>query len=512
MNPGERAVKFINNLRHTKGKFAGQRFNLRKWQAKDIIIPLFGTVDKKGKRQYRTLYLEIPRKNGKTEKAAGIALYLTMGDGEQGAEVYGAAADRDQASIVYNVAAEMVNNDKVLRSRIRPVDSKKTLVYGETGSIYRAISAEAATKHGYNTHGLIYDELHAAPNRELYDVLTTSMGAREQPLTVLITTAGYDKNSICYEMHEYARKVLKGEIEDPTFLPVIYAADEEAGDDWEDERIWHKANPALGDFRSLEEMRIAYRRAKEIPAQQNIFKRLYLNMWTEQETRWIDISVWDACKVDDFPDLHGRQCWAGLDLASTQDLTAFVMIFPNEGLTHFEVVPVFWLPQDTIERRVKSSKVPYDKWVREGLIRVTPGNVTDYDRVREDIKTLSAQFRINEIAYDRWNASQLVTQLMEDGANMVEFGQGFASMSAPTKELEKLLVSGAIAHDGNDVLRWMARNVSVTQDPAGNLKPNKKTSSEKIDGIVALIMALGRVMVRENTGPSVYETRGIITL
>lgn len=288
-----RAIRLVNQLTHTKGPFAQQPFNLRPWQIR-ILKQLFKTR-KDGRRQYRTCLFMLPRKNGKTEIAAALAIYFLLFDGEIGGEVYSAAADKDQAALVFNVAAQMIRNDAELLAQCEIVDSQKRIVHRNSGSFYRAISAEAYSKHGFNASVVIYDELHAAPSRELWDVLTTSQGARSQPLTLAISTAGYDRHSILWELYAHARKVAENPSLDPTFLPILYEAPIDA--DWTDEKVWKKANPALGDFRSLEEMRIAAARAKEIPAQENVFRRLYLNQWTEQASRWIQMPAWDACCV-----------------------------------------------------------------------------------------------------------------------------------------------------------------------------------------------------------------------
>jgi phage terminase large subunit-like protein len=293
LSAGDRAIQVINNLTHTKGPSAGQSFNLRPWQTK-IIKQLF-TTQKDGRRRYRTCLLMLPRKNGKSELCAALAIYFLLFDGEIGAEVYSAAADKDQAALVFNVAAQMIRNDPELLAKCEIIDSQKRIVYRATGSFYRAISAEAYSKHGFNASVVIYDELHAAQSRELWDVLSTSQGARSQPLMMAITTAGYDRHSILWELYAHAKKVAENPSIDPTFLPILYEAPQDA--DWTDERVWKKANPALGDFRSLEEMRIACQRAKEIPAQENTFRRLYLNQWTEQASRWIQMPAWDACCV-----------------------------------------------------------------------------------------------------------------------------------------------------------------------------------------------------------------------
>ncbi|GAI76108.1 unnamed protein product, partial [marine sediment metagenome] len=295
------------------------------WQEK-IIRKIFGTVKKDGTRQYRTVYIEIPRKNGKTEMGAAIALYLLFGDGEKGAEIYSAAGDTDQAALVYDAASPMVQQSVALTGYSRILDSRKRIIYPANNSFYRVVSSEAKTKQGFNAHGVIFDELHVQPNRNLWDALTTSGGTRTQPLVIAITTAGYDRNSICWEQHDYAEKVIKGVIKDPSFYAVIYGADKD--DDWEDEKVWYKANPALGEFRSIDEMRSLFKKAKEIPALQNTFKRLYLDIWTSQRTRWMEIEDWDATAgmvIEE--NLKGRPCVAGLDLSSVSDLSVVLLLF-----------------------------------------------------------------------------------------------------------------------------------------------------------------------------------------
>jgi phage terminase large subunit-like protein len=451
--------------------------------------------------------VEIPRKNGKSELGAAIALYLLFGDGEKGAEIYSAAADRDQASIVFHVASQMIRQAPDLGKRCKIVDSTKRIVVPGTASYYRAISAEAATKHGYNASGIIFDELHAQPNRELWDVLTTSGGTRRQPLVVAITTAGYDRNSICWEQHEYAENVKKGIITDPTLYSYIRSAPEEA--DWTDEKVWKECNPALGDFRDLDEMRSLCEKAKQTPALQNTFRRLYLCQWTQQETRWMPIESWDASAgVVEAKDLEGEICYGGLDLASTNDIAAFVLVSPDkEGC--YDILPFFFIPTDNIRQRCLKDRVPYDIWIDQGYIEATPGNIIDDRYIKNRIKELGKQYDIREIGYDRWGSAQIVPELEDEGFTVVPVGQGFASMAAPTSDLMKLVLLRRIRHGGNPVLRWMANNMVVRQDPAGNLKPDKEKSTEKIDGMVALIMALDRAL--RNT-PSVYETQGIRTL
>jgi len=505
----ERAVLFINNLKHCKGEWAGKTFNMMPWQ-QDIVEKLFGTLNPDGTRQYRTCYIELPRKNGKTTLASGIALYLLAADDEIGAQVYSAASEKYQAALVFNDAAAMVRQSPALLRRCKIVDSQKRIVYYAQNSFYSAISAEAYSKFGYDSHGVIYDELHAAPNRELWDVLTTSFGARRQPLLLCITTAGYDRNSICFEQHDYACKVRDGIIDDPTFLPVIYAAPDDA--DWTDEDVWFACNPALGVFRNLDEMRTLCKKAQETPALEMTFRRLYLNQWTSSAERWLPMEEWDACGGEfDMWNLKGKSCYAGLDLSATTDLTALAMVFPNGD--SFDVVMHFWIPRDTMVEKERKDRVPYSLWARQGFITATEGNVIDYKSVQHTLEEYREIFDIKEIAFDRWGATKLSQDLIEAGFTMVPFGQGFASMSAPTKELMNLVLGRRLRHGGNPVLRWNADNLVVNQDPAGNLKPDKAKSTQKIDGIVALIMAIDRATRHEgDEESSIYEERGIISL
>lgn len=485
---------FESRLQHTDGKWAGMPFVLTDWQRDEIVRPLFGTLNPDGTRQYRTVYLEIGRKNGKSELAAGIALYMLLADGENGAQVYGAASDRDQAALVFNVAANMVRRNPLLAKMCKIVDSQKRIVVPSTGSFYRAIPADAAGAHGYNASAIIVDELHAQPNRELWDVLTTSTGAREQPLIFTITTAGFDRKSICWEQHRYAEKIISGTVEDPTFLAHIWAVDEE--EDWTDESVWPKANPALGDFRNIDEMRTLARKAKETPALENTFRRLYLSQWTQSETRYIPMDKWAATAgVVDVEELKGRECYAGLDLATTTDIAALVLVFPpvDDG-DIFRLLPFFWIPEDNMHDRIKRDRVPYDVWVRDGHVTATPGNVIDYAFIQHQLNELADFFFIKEVAFDRWGAAKISQDLMNDGFTMVQFGQGFASMSAPTKEMLALVLQERLHHGDNPVLRWMCDNLVVRMDPAGNVKPDKEKSTEKIDGMVAMIMGLDRAI------------------
>ena len=509
----KRTVDFINCLKHTKGKWRGQPFELLPWQ-EAIIRDVFGTVKENGYRQYNTAYVEIPKKNGKSELAAGVALYMTCGDNEWGAEVYGCASDRQQASIVFDVAVDMVEQCPALKKRIKPVMSVKRLVYKPTNSFYQVLSAEAYTKHGLNVHAVIFDELHSQPNRELFDVMTKGSGdARTQPLFFLITTAGTDRHSVCFEQYQKAEDILQGRKVDPTFYPVIYGASDDA--DWSSEDVWRKANPSLGHTIDIEKVRNAYLSAKDNPAEENIFRQLRLNQWVKQSTRWMQMEKWDACAFPaDEREVLGRECYGGLDLSSSIDITAFVLVFPPRNDTEkYILLPYFWIPEENMRLRVRRDHVPYDVWERQGFLQTTEGNVIHYGFIENFIDDLGRKFHIKEIAFDRWGAVQMVQNLEGLGFTVVPFGQGFKDMSPPTKRLMELVLEKNIAHGGHPVLRWMMDNIFVRTDPAGNIKPDKEKSTEKIDGAVATIMGLDRAIRNSgiSTG-SVYDERGILTI
>lgn len=484
-----RAVRLINNLTHT-GDFAGHPFKLRRWQAR-IIRQIFAT-GRDGLRIVRTCLLMLPRKNGKTELAAAIAIYCLLFDGQTGGEIYLAAADREQASKVFQAMVSMLRADPELLAVVEIVESQKRIVHPISGSFCKAISAEAYSKHGFNASVCIYDELHAAgTNRDLWDVLATSQGARLQPLMIAISTAGYDRHSILYELYTHAQRVREHPEIDPTFLPIIYEAPRDA--DWRDEQVWRSANPALGDFRSLDEMRVMAQRAAEIPAQENVFRRLYLNQWTEQASRWLALTAWDACASPVPLTFTGRSCYVGLDLSTTTDLTAMVGCYPNADGT-FDVRAAAFMPDAKVHERSRRDRVPYDEWIRRGLLIATPGNVVDYERVRAELQAWDADGDVREIAYDPWSATPLVQRLThEDGFTCVPIRQGFASLSAPTKSLEKAVLGRTLRHDGHPVLRWCVGNVAVETDAAGNVKPSKKRSPERIDLVAALVNAVDRL-------------------
>lgn len=505
------AVAFIESLCHTKGTWAGKPFELMDWQ-EQIIRDLFGILKSNGYRQFNTAYIEIPKKNSKSELAAAVALLLTCGDGEQRAEVYGAAADRQQTSIAFDVAADMVRMCPALNKRVKILASQKRLIYEPTNSFYQVLSAEAYSKHGFNVHGVVFDELHSQPNRKLYDVLTKGSGdARMQPLFFLITTAGTDTHSICYEVHQKAQDIIDGRKIDPTFYPVIYGADDT--EDWTNPKVLKKCNPSLGETIGIDKVKTACESAKQNPGEENSFRQLRLNQWVKQAVRWMPMDKWDKCAFAvNEDDLRGRVCYGGLDLSSTTDITAFVLVFPPlDEEDKYIILPYFWIPEDTLDLRVKRDHVPYDVWERQEYLQTTEGNVVHYGYIEKFIEQLGKRFNIREIAFDRWGAVQMVQNLEGMGFTVVPFGQGFKDMSPPTKELMKLTLEQKIAHGGHPVLRWNMDNIFIRTDPAGNIKADKEKSTEKIDGAIATIMALDRaIRCGNDTSESVYSSRGIL--
>jgi phage terminase large subunit-like protein len=503
LSAAERVRTFFSKyLRHSKGQWAKQPFELMDWQWQSVVAPLFGWKRSDGTRRFRRGYIEVPKKNGKSALFSGFSLYLLVADHEPGAEIYSAAVDRDQASIVFNEAANMVEASPDLAGRLTVVRSTKRITFPLKQAFYRALSADVPAKEGLNAHAVLLDELHAQRTREMWDTLRYAGASRRQPLLLSITTAGYDRHSICWEQHAYAEQVLSGVIEDSAFFAFVAAAG--IDEDWTDPEVWKKANPGFSVTVIEDQFAEDCREAQESPAKENSFRRYRLNQWVESETRWLSLEKWDACSeiVDDLP---GKPCWAGLDLSSTTDLSAFVLVFPLGD--RYAVLPFFWVPEEGARRRERRDRAPYLQWIREGLIQATPGEAIDYDRIRKRINELGQLYNIRGIAIDRWNATQLAGQLEGDGFEIASFGQGYVSMNSPTKRLEQLVLSEQLAHGGNPVLRWMANNVSLETDAADNWKPSKKRSRERIDGIVGLIMGLA---LAQDNPASAEPTWGIL--
>ena len=505
----DRAVKFIEMLPHTKGEWEGRPFWLLPWQ-EQIIRDLFGIVKADGFRQFRTAYIEIPKKQGKSELAAAIALYLLYADHEPSAEVFSAAADRQQASIVFDVAKRMVEMTPGLQKRSKVMSATKRIVNYSNAGYYQVVSADVGGKHGYSISGLVFDEIHNQPNRKLWDVLTKGSGdARRQALHVAITTAGTDRNSICFELHTKALDIRSDRKVDPTFYPVVYSLPMDA--DWQDEKNWYKVNPSLGYTVPIERMREAYLQSQDNPAEENVFRTLRLCQWVGSTVQWSPDHIYDLGNQPiDKHALRRRDCYAGLDLSSSGDITALVLMFPpRTDDEKYIMLPYFWVPEETIPKRVQQTSVPYDNWVAQGYVKATPGNVIDYAYIQNTIGELSYKYHIREIAFDRWGSNMLVERLSEMGLTVVPFGQGYKDMSPASRAFYEELMKGNIIHGGNPVMKWMCGNVVIEQDPAGNIKPTKAKSKDKIDGVVAAIMALDRCIRHENE-ESVYDSRGLL--
>lgn len=504
-----RIINFIERVcTHVKGDLSGQPFLLEDWQ-RDFIHRLFGTMNANGLRQYRTSYVQIPRKNGKSNLSAAIALAALFVDKEQGAEIYCCASSRDQARIVFDVAKQMVRNSSVLSRECNVFQN--SIVKKGTNSFLKAVAAEAGTLHGANASLCVYDELHVAKSDELWNVMATSMGARSQPLMIAITTAGmFDPNSICYKLYEYGKKVRDGVIEDQTFLPLIYEADPE--DDIHDVETWKKANPNFDVSIKPEYFEKMANEAKTLISTETAFRQLHLNQWVNSLSGWIADNEWiESSGTIDMDELRGRKCYAGLDLAATEDVCAYVMVFPMEDDT-IKVVPHLFVSEAAVERRRLQTGGSYDQFVKDGELIVTAGNSTDYNAIQRVILESAEIYDVQAVAFDRWNSNSLVQQLTDKGLEMDPFGQGFISMSAPIKNAEVLIKQKKLHHGGHGMLRWMAANVVTKKDDAENIKFSKAKAGDKIDGIIAMIMAIGELMTLENTDvtkSSTYETQGI---
>lgn len=526
----EHAIDFFQFCRHSKGEWAGRTVELEPWQ-QFILWNVFGWMqpdDDSGElvRRYKTAWIEVARKNGKSTFASGLGLYMLDADGEPGAEIYSAATNKDQAKITFDEATRMVKSSPSLRKKIRAF--RNNLHIPNTAAKFQPLGRDTDTMDGLNTHCAIIDEVHAHKNRETWDLLETSTGSRRQPLMLGITTAGVGTQTLWGNQHEYAEKVLDGIIQDDRYFAIIYTLDPppkrdehgsivEPGDDWEDERCWIKANPNLGVSKKLGDLRDKALKAKEMPASLNSFLRREMNVSTSAVSRWINPERWDKCGTAVNGDgLLGRTCYIGLDLSSTTDVTACVLVFtPAQADDPYQVLCRFYLPQENMENRVRRDRVPYDVWVRQGFVSTTPGNVIDYDFIVADIDELMTRYDIAEVAFDPWGATQIQTKLAElrdDEDWLIQFRQGFASMSPAMKALERLYMAGELAHGNNPVLNWMASNLVVRADPAENIKPDKAKSTERIDGMVALAMAVDRAVRKQGAEPSVYEERGIRVL
>ena len=503
----DRVVAFIErHIKHIKGEKGGQPFLLEPFQKK-IVRDLFGWKYRETNlRRFRTAYICLPRKNGKSTLISAIALYMLLADGEPSAECYVAAGDRQQANIIYNVACSMVRADTQLNNNLKVF--KSSIIHEKSNSAFKAISAEASSKFGYNASFICMDEFFVQKDAQLWDALTTSVGSRRQPLTIAITTAGYNRESICFKTETYGKKVADGVIEDDSFYYVKYSCDLET--DWTSEEALRMANPGIeSGVVKLDYLKREQEKAIKLPSYENTFRMLHLNQWMSSASKWLSDQQWMACDRGpiNLEDFRGQTAFAGLDLASVRDVSAFVLLIPEDD--RFTVIPYFFAPKDNAFIRSRRDQVDYVGLSKEGLMELTEGDVTDYNYIKKRIQEVASIVNIKSIAYDRWNASQLVIDLTEEGLPLVPYGQGFGSMSAPCKELEKLVLGKQLNHGGNKVLRWMCSNLAMKSDPAGNIKMDKSKSTEKIDGMVSLAMALGTYM-NDDHDDSSYDDRGIV--
>ena len=504
----DRVVAFVErHIKHIKGEKGGQPFLLEPFQKK-IVRDLFGWKYRETNlRRFRTAYICLPRKNGKSTLISAIALYMLCADGEPSAECYVAAGDRQQANIIFQVASSMVRTDSQLNNNLKVF--KSSVIHEKSNSAFKAISSEASSKFGYNASFVCMDEFFVQKDSQLWDALTTSVGARRQPLTIAITTAGYNRESICYKTEEYGRKVSEGVIEDSSFYYVKFACPMDV--EWDSEEALRLANPALeSGVVKLDYLKREQEKAVKMPSYENTFRMLHLNQWMSSASKWLSDVQWMECNFEEvtIEQFKGQRVWCGLDLASVRDVSCLVLLAEiDEKLV---CLPYFWTPKETAFVRSRRDGVDYIGWEKENLMELTEGDVTDYNYIKERIKEIAEVVNIQEIAYDRWNSSQLVIDLVNDGLPMIPFGQGFASMSAPTKELEKIVLAKELNHGGNKVLRWMCSNLAMKTDPAGNIKMDKAKSSEKIDGMIALVMALGSYMNGNTTEENPYDDRGFV--
>lgn len=493
------AIEFFDFLPHSKGEWAGTPFELAPWQ-KFIVGSLFGWKNLDGSRRFRVSFVEVARKNGKTTLASGVALLLAFFDDEPGAEVYALATKGEQAKIVWGEGKAMVLGSPFLKARVTVLANN--LHQESTRSKFQWVASEADTLDGLNPNGVIIDELHAHKTRALWDVMQTATGARRQPLIFAITTAGFDRASVCWEQAVYAQKVLEGSVTDDTFFCYIATIDE--GDEWTDPTAWVKANPNLGVSVKIEDLRRKCEKAKQVPGEVNAFLQLHLDVWTTQSVRWLSDEMWAAQQPTALEDLKGRLCYAGLEASSTYDIAALTLWFPDDDGAGGSVIPFFWAPQEAIEKRSREDNVPYDTWANDGHLVATEGNVLDYDAIRAKLNDLFLEYDIREVATKRWNVTQLQSQLIGDGFDVVQYSDGYSGMSEPTKELERLLIEGKVRHGNGPILRWMASNVAVRRDAEEHIRPDKAASTEDITGIVALIMAIGRGMLQDNSSAGVF--------
>jgi phage terminase large subunit-like protein len=526
---GDRVVRFARKLCHWEGDWAGQPFEPLLWQ-RFLLCVLFGWKRKSDhKRRFRYAYVEVPRKNGKSFLASVVGLYMLIADREEGAQVYAAATKRDQAKIVWDAACKIASKSKIRQTSLHWL----SLRVKATNSRFEPLASDSEKLDGLNPHCAILDELHEWPDRALWDVIEDAFGARSQPLMFVITTAGYNKHGICYQQRTHGVSILDGAMSrkycDDTYFVFIADMDEsvrikkdgtsETYYDWQNEDRWYEANPCLGAAKNVDYMRDQCNKASLMPGKENAFLNKQLDVWTEVEKRWLDMARWDACDgLVEREKLHRQKCYAGIDLSSNTDITAVVLLFPPGPYPEWTVLPFFFLPEDNLKRAARRDRVPYLEWKKTGLLLTTPGDIIDLEFIREFIIKLGEEFSIVEIGFDPWKAVEIATKLQTEGFEMVQMRQGHATLGPPTSDLEKKVLKKELRHGGHPILRWMAGNTTVIRDSNDNIRPDKggegdgktKKQRNRIDGIVALIMALGRGLFGKPIKKSKYEDRGLI--
>ena len=500
-------IEFIQMLKLTDD-FYGKPFVLMDWQH-EVLWNVYGTVKDNGYRQYRYAYLEIPKKNSKTTTIAGLAVYHLTCDAPEG-QIYCCAADRGQAELVYKAAVSMIEQNEDLESMFKILDSRKEIINKLTNTRLKVLSAEAYTKHGINPTVVIFDELHAQPNRQLWDVMTFGAGsARKEPLWWVITTAGDDpdRTSIGWEIHDYAQKIRDGEIADPGWYVKIFSAPDDA--DIFSEETWKLANPSIGVTIDIESVRQEALTARNSESSQRLFRWLRLNQWVANKmTSWLPLTLWDSRRSElSAADLIGKRCYCGLDLSSTSDLTAVGFVFPPQpGLDNYVIMSEQWIPQDNMKGRVIKDKVPYDKWAKEGFIHLTPGDVIDYDYIKARIELIDQQYNVIAWGNDPWGAEKLRQDLERDcDIELIKVRQNIETMSPSMKEMERLLKLGDMEQVHNPVTRWAFGNMSIIADGNDNYKPKKTSKINRIDPIIAIINAMYLCMKLEQDENKVRE-------
>ena len=502
----ERVCEFFRKyIRHSKDEFAGKPFIFTNWQRGDLIYPIYGWKKPDGSRRFRRVFIEIPKKNGKSTLCSGLSLYHLCADGVNGAEVYNVAGDKSQASIVFDEAKNMVEASPAMSSRILLKRSLKRMDFPNTKSFYRVIASDAHSKEGFNISCLIFDELHTQKNRKLWDTLRYGGASRREPIFIVITTAGDDETSLWFEELTYAKRILSGEIRDDEYFAYVREADK--NDDYKDPKVWEKANPSLGITISYETVAAEVNAAIQNPSALNTLLRYRFNILSSLSERWIPKEHWDACANFPIrPPQEKEECYVGLDLSTTTDMAGYCLWFPERKI----ILPRLFCPENTVTKRTALRRTRYDFWQLKNLVTVLQGETLDYNIIKQSLEADDELYSIKRLAYDPWNATQFILDLLHDGWKCEKFRQGFGSYTAPMKEFDRMIRDQVLVHYGNEVLTWMTGNLVPEYDVNKNIRPNKKASKEAIEGLLCAIMAIGLWMI-DTQKASVYKKRGIVS-